>query len=39
MIYPEHDARKFDVGTTRRLEVAQGDQLLIRMNDKARGLG
>ena len=36
VIYPEHDAKKFDVGTSRRLEVAKGDQLLIRMNDGPR---
>jgi conjugative relaxase-like TrwC/TraI family protein len=38
MLNAQKDAKRFDVGTPRRLEIAQGDQLLIRMNDKARGL-
>jgi len=35
---PQRNSRRFDVGTLRQIEIAQGDQLLIRMNDKARGL-
>ena len=31
----QRDSRRFDVGTLRQIEVAQGDQLLIRMNDKS----
>jgi hypothetical protein len=38
LLNPTKDARRFDVGTRRHLEVAQSDQLLIRMNDKARGV-
>jgi hypothetical protein len=38
LLNPAKDAKRFDVGTRRHLEVAQGDQLLIRMNDKAHGL-
>ena len=38
LLNAKKDAQRFDVGTRRHLEVAQGDQLLIRMNDKARGL-
>ena len=38
LLNPTKDARRFDVGTRRHLEVAQGDQLLIRMNAKAYGL-
>ena len=38
LLNAQKDARRFDVGTRRHLEIAQGDQLLIRMNDKARGL-
>jgi hypothetical protein len=32
------DAARFDVGVRRRIEVAKGEQLLMRMNDKGRGL-
>ena len=38
LLNAKKDAARFDVGTRRRLEVAQGDQLLIRMNDKAHDL-
>ena len=38
LLNAQKDAQRFDVGTRRHLEVAQGDQLLIRMNDKVRGL-
>jgi ATP-dependent exoDNAse (exonuclease V) alpha subunit len=38
LLNAQKDAQRFDVGTRRHLEIAQGDQLLIRMNDKARGL-
>ena len=38
LLNPKKDMTRFDVGTRRQLEVAQGDQLLIRMNDKERGL-
>jgi hypothetical protein len=38
LLNAKKDAQRFDVGTRRHLDVAQGDQLLIRMNDKARGL-
>ena len=32
------DAERFNVGVRRRIEVAKGEQLLMRMNDKGRGL-
>jgi conjugative relaxase-like TrwC/TraI family protein len=35
---PQRSSRRFDVGILRQMEIAQGDQLLVRMNDKARGL-
>jgi hypothetical protein len=38
LVNPTKDAQRFDVGTSRHLEVAQGDQLLIRMNAKGHGL-
>ena len=38
LLNAQKDAQRFDVGIRRHLEVAQGDQLLIRMNDKALGL-
>jgi ATP-dependent exoDNAse (exonuclease V) alpha subunit len=38
LLNAQKEARRFDVGTPRHLEIARGDQLLIRMNDKARGL-
>jgi len=38
LLNPTKDAQRFDVGTRRHLEVAQGDQLLIRMNAKSHGL-
>jgi hypothetical protein len=38
LLNPTKDAKRFDIGTRRHLEVAQGDQLLIRMNAKSHGL-
>jgi hypothetical protein len=32
---PQKNSRRFDVGTLRQIEIAQGDQLLIRMNKTA----
>jgi hypothetical protein len=34
---PQRNGRRFDVGTLRQIDVAPGDQLLIRMNDKRHG--
>jgi ATP-dependent exoDNAse (exonuclease V) alpha subunit len=38
LLNPTRSAKRFDIGRSRQLEVAPGDQLLIRMNDKAHKL-
>jgi hypothetical protein len=38
MLDPKRNSRRFDVGVLRQIEIAPGDQVLIRVNDKTRGL-